>query len=288
MAILQDSKRRLMNYRKPGKHHIVVLMGLLALMILGCRSQRNVAGDRSNESGGATRTQMSSLDKNKHQFKTLKARKVYVDLYMNGGHDKVKGNIAIYRDSLIAVSIVPALGYEILRILCTRDSVIVINRPAKSYYASSFEQYRNKYRIPVDFTDLQSILVNEVFYYKEDYADRIITKKRNRKENKSLYVLDGFRAERQITSQGIEFDETGISLVNVVIEDYDINMRLGINYEEFSAEGEILFPGSVKLDLVDKDNSIKLKIEYGQVIFDDSLRIEFAAPLHYTREKLFN
>jgi hypothetical protein len=179
--------------------------------------------------------------------------------------------------------VIPALGYEAMRLLCTTDSVIVINRPGKTYYAASFDHYRRKYNIPIDFNDLQSVLTNEVFYYKGEYADQTHEKLLDTKEHDNLFVIDSFREGRRITNQGIQIDKEGRKLENVFIIDYDTKMQLNLDYEDFSGQEEILFPKRIRLDLVESNNTIKADISYGQVIFNDTIKVEFAVPTQYTR-----
>ena len=253
------------------------------MLIFSCRSQKPIAGEKKNGVEDRDHSLISILEKRTHKFHTLKAQRVEVEYHMNGVSEKIRGNIAIYRDSLIAVSIIPALGYEMMRILCTEDSVIIINRQKKSYSATSYNYYRKKYRIPVDFKDLQAILSNEVFYYKEGFDGRVFEKQLKTKTNRNLFIIDAFREGEKITNQGIELDNEGKKLENISISDYDTRMRMNIKYEEFSGYGEILYPKKLRIDLIESNNTIKLYIQYGKIVFNDSINVEFMVPPRYTR-----
>jgi hypothetical protein len=205
---------------------------------------------------------------------------------MNGVREQAKGNIALYRDSLIVVSVVPALGYEVVRILCTADSVIVINRLERSYNATSFEYYRKKYQIPVEFEDLQSILANEVFYYKEEMGDRIFEKQLTTRKEDNLFIVDSFREGKRLTNQGIVMDRNGQKLEGVFITDFESRMKMNLIYDEFTGQGEKLFPNRMLVDIVESNNTIRMDMRYGQVEFNDSIRVEFAVPDQYTRGDL--
>jgi hypothetical protein len=264
----------------------ILLPGLISLLIISCRSQRPVSEERKPVVEDNNLTVISILENKNHDFHTLKARRIEVEFYMNGGSEKIKGNIAIYRDSLIAVSVIPALGYEVLRILCTRDSVIVINRPDKSYSATSFNYYQKKYKIPVDFIDLQAILSNEVFVYKEKSGDRVFEKQLNSDNNKNLYIIDAFRDGKRITNQRIELDGDEVKLDKVFVTDYETRMKMNLRYEDFDMDEEILFPKKISLDLIERNNTVKLEIRYGLVVFNDSISVEFVVPPNYTRKDI--
>ncbi len=263
-----------------------LLPGLISLLIISCRSQKPVSEDRKPVVEDNNLTLISILENKNHDFHTLKARRIELEFYMNGGREKIKGNIAIYRDSMIAVSVIPALGYEVLRILCTRDSVIVISRPDKSYSATSFNYYQKKYQIPVDFNDMLAILSNEVFYYKENSDDRVFEKQLKSENNKNLYIIDAFRDGKRITNQGIELDGDKVKLDKVFVTDYETHMKMNIRYEEFVMDEEILFPKKIGIDLIENHNTIMLDIHYGLVVFNDSINVEFVVPPNYTRKDI--
>jgi len=261
----------------------LLLIIAITLLIAGCRSVKTISEKEKPTPMDPNLGVISILEKKIHRFYTMKARKVEFDLNMNGVGEKVKGNIALYRDSLIAVSVIPALGYELLRILCTEDSVIIINRPERSYSASSFDFFKKKYNIPVGFGDLQAILVNEVFYYKENYEDRIFKKQLNTSDQKNLFIVNAFKGGKRITNQRIEIDNEGRKLENVHIIDHEIKIRLNLDYQSFVGVGGVVFPTEITIDIVENNNNIKMDLRYGQVIFDDSLNIKFSVPDSYTR-----
>ena len=151
----QGSVKRLSKY----------LFGIcLILLLFSCRSQKTVTrvSDPTKmitESSGA-----EVIFTTGHSFETMKVKRMNVDFVVNGIKDNFNGNMAVSRDSLIAISIIPFLGFEAVRILCTEDSIIVINRTDRTYHASSLDYYLKKYNIPVGFDDLQALLVNEVFF----------------------------------------------------------------------------------------------------------------------------
>lgn len=265
----------------------IVITGMAVMLIIaGCRSYKTVADEEKPSVKENNMRLITMLEQRKHRFNTMKIRRAEVDLYMNGVRERIKGNIAIYRDSMIVISVIPALGYELMRILCTKDSVIVINRYEKSYYASSFEHYRRKYKIPIDFSDLQALLANEVFYYKDDLVDRVYEKQLSTRNNNNLFIVDAFREGNRITNQGIEIDQEGRRLENVFIIDYDTKMKLFLDYEEFTGNEELLFPKRLKIDLIESNNTIIMDIHYGQIVFNDSINIEFSVPEHYTRSNI--
>ncbi|MFC2111855.1 DUF4292 domain-containing protein [Bacteroidota bacterium] len=275
--------------RKPHKIRIdLILLGFATLLIVACRSQRPVVENGNHLADKNNLQLISMLEQKTQRFHTLKARKADVDFYVNKKREKIKGNLAIYRDSMIAVSVIPALGYEMLRILCTKDSVIIINRHEKSYSSASFEYFKRKFNIPVEFDELQAILANEVFYYKIGYKDRIFKKQLKEKNNNHLYLVDAYREGERITNQGFEINPEGVKLERVFLTDEDAKTRMNINYDDFAGEPEFLFPRKMTIEMIDSMNKVTLILHFGQIVFNDSINVEFAAPSHYVQGELFN
>ncbi|MBC7448578.1 MAG: DUF4292 domain-containing protein [Hymenobacteraceae bacterium] len=67
-------------------------------------------------------------------------------------------NIRMKRDSIIWAS-VSKVGFEGVRAVITRDTVVLLDRLHKSYFAGNFKSLKRKYRVPVTFDQLQAALV---------------------------------------------------------------------------------------------------------------------------------
>ena len=110
----------------------------------------------------------NTLDSRKEHIKTLRFSKVKFDLQMDKDEFKVGGTIGLIKDSIIVVSIVPLMGYEMARIYCTKDSIIVINRSDKSFYKFTSCKVRN-YKICTN--NLFNLFV---YYIKQGFKPCII------------------------------------------------------------------------------------------------------------------
>lgn len=89
--------------------------------------------------------------------------KINLDLAFNGKAMAVKGAMKIKKDSIISISIQPVLGFEAARMEISPDSVIVIDKINKQYSADSFSFLAKKIGIPINFYNLQAVLLNQLF-----------------------------------------------------------------------------------------------------------------------------
>jgi hypothetical protein len=252
----------------------------LLLSGTGCRSKREIVSG-SELSRGALPENIPVLEHDSRDFRTLKLRKADLELVAGDVREKVRGNIAIYNDSLIAVSIIPLLGYEAFRILCTRDSVILINRMEKSYMINSYEFFRMKYDIPLAFKDLIALLSNRAFFYTGQFKEKDLTRKFGRLENGYMINMDSYVQGRHIIKQRFRVDPSGAILEGILISDYERKMKFSVDYTEFQADNNLVFPRKMSVDFQSINTAIEMVANYGQVVLNDSIRVKFAVPENY-------
>ena len=219
----------------------------------------------------------------KRSFKTLKVKRMNIDFKINGQSENLKGNMAINRDSLIVISIIPVLGYEVLRVMCTRDSIIVINRPEKTYNASSLGYYLNKYNIPLKFADIQAALSNEMIYYQPEIDGRNFTRDIKMEREQVRFTIDSFREGEKLTKQRVQVDSGNMCIRSVFIIDYERKIQLDLNYNDFKDFEKVMFPKKLGINILDEKNIINLDIKYGLIIFDESIDVKFEPPDNYSR-----
>jgi hypothetical protein len=255
----------------------------MILLLLSCRSQKFV----TEEADPATVIKESygpeAIFTTGHPFVTMKVKRMNVGFVINGIKDNFNGNMAVYRDSLIAISIIPLLGYEAIRILCTKDSIIVINRTDRTYHSSSFDYYLQKYNIPAGFKDLQAVLANEVYFYNAGYKDINYEKKVKMEGGMIIFIIEALIGNVKMSNQKIAADSACNKIRNVFVVDYQRDVEMEVRYNNFNGCEIESFPKRITIDIQNKRNAVNLDIEYGQIIFDDKINVKFEIPDGYSR-----
>ena len=262
---------------------IYIFGTMVIILLISCRSQKNVVDLTRQETMLTERSETVSVFATGHAFKTLKVKRMNVEFVVNGLSDNFKGNMAVSRDSLIAISVIPMIGYEALRIMCTEDSIIVINRTEKTYHASSLDYYLEKYNLPARFNDLQAVLINEAFFYKDGYADRRYAKEIKTENGRIMYKIESIKGGKRMTNQQIAADSVYQQINDVYIDDYQRNVQMDIGYADFNVSEIEPFPKRISINIQDGNNSIKLEIKYSLVVFDDPINVKFEIPANYSR-----
>lgn len=253
------------------------------LLLFSCRSQKPLTevGRSSTEINESYLPEaVFSIG---HSFETLKVKKVNVGFMMNGIGDTFNGSMAVYRDSLIVISVIPLLGYEALRIMCTRDSIIVINRPERTYHASSLDYYLGKYNIPAGFDDLQAVLINEVFIYRAGFEGIKYEQSIEMENGDIVFIVKALLGSIILANQEFAADSASAQIRKATVIDYQRGVKMAVKYADFDSLEKDSFPNNILIDIKDRRNEISLSIDYGQVIFDDRINVNFEIPDSYSR-----
>lgn len=99
----------------------------------------------------------NQLDNQQINFERI-SWKADVSLNQNGDKSSFKVNARIITDTSIWLSITPALGIEVARVLLSQDSVKFINKIDKTYFEGDYQFINNKFGIELDFYTIQNAL----------------------------------------------------------------------------------------------------------------------------------
>ncbi len=94
-------------------------------------------------------------------IKILKLERLNIKVNTGAEMLRFNGFMGVIRDSMIMISVVPAMGYEAARIIALKDSILIINRIDKYYIWDSNERIKEYYGIPLSVFELENILLNE-------------------------------------------------------------------------------------------------------------------------------
>ena len=134
-------------------------------------------------------------------------------------------------DSLIWLSVSPGFGIEVARALITRDSVFMMNKLEKNYYAYSFSELSRKLNVPVNYGILQSALLGELLQpiSQRDQVQRQTEQVLIKQEAPRVGILNFISKEN-------------LKLTKVILQDEGTSNTLTMDYEDFqslSPEGNL-------------------------------------------------
>jgi len=263
----------------------LLLVFLLSLFLVSCKSPRSVIKEPIREYGADYL--FEKLKENELKFDWFSA-KFNIDLIIDKKKNSLSGQIRMRRDSVIWITLSPALGIEMARLVITNDTVKFLNRINKTYFIGDEKIVNDFLDSNMDFDVIQSILIgNDLTYYEDG-------KFRATYDSKEYHLVT---AGRQKLKKYVETqaDEERIFIQNILLspETFKItqmkikelkkeNKKLDAAYSDFKYVGNQLFPHKVFYDLV-ADKNVQIDLRYSKIVIDKPQLFPFKVSSKYTR-----
>ena len=228
----------------------------------------------------------NTLDNRKEHIQTLRFSKVKFNLKLDEDDYKMGGTIGLIKDSIIVISIIPLMGYEMARIYCTSDSILVINRTDKNFYKLGLKDELRKYNLSADYEILQSILMNSYFIYTEGIQGRFHESNLVFREGEYLVNSKEEIKDKLIFEQEQVIDATHFGIKSIAINDYVRKEMIKIDYDSFNDYEDIYLPGNILLISSIRNYSLSLEINIGDIEVNETINAGVRIPAKYKRQIL--
>jgi outer membrane lipoprotein-sorting protein len=260
---------------------------------------------------------LEKMYQNEARFETLSG-KFSAEVTADGTTSSFKATLRIRKDSLIWISISPALGIEVARVIITKDSLKYMNRINASYFEGDHSYLSGLLNTEVDYSLFEAIFVGNSIekFSAEDFRviqekNRILLSthkkrlvKRNIKQQEKIERLE--KKEKTEKAEKIEEKEkAGIlastagkdsaSYVQAIwlnensykIEEYryrDVmpDKLLHIYYNNFLQVDSIMLPHEIKITLSGPQNG-RVKINFSKIALNTDLSFPYTVPEKYER-----
>lgn len=270
-----------------------ILFSMVALLTISCSTQRKVIKEPLKEYG--VDYLFENMKKHELQFTWLSA-KFNAEAEINKKTTTIDGQIRILHDSVIWISISPALGIEVLRLYITNDSVKIINRLNSTYYKGTFKHLNALINTEVDFDMMQALLLGNDFTYYENgeigkfkasvFNDQYILSTAERHKLKKHV-----RSQDQLNKvylQNIHLSADSFKIKEQMVKEktpQESNRKLEVVYKNFLTIGQQLFPQQLHFRIFDKEDPMVVVINYSKIAVDNELNLPFTIPASYTPMK---
>lgn len=261
---------------------------------------------------------LEKMYQNESRFETMSA-KFSADLNTAGNNTSFKTTLRIRKDSAIWMSVSPALGIEVARVLITKDSVFFMNRINGTYFAGDFTYFSNLLNTEVDYPLLEALLVGnaierftaEDFMVFQERNQLVLSTHKKRLIKKTLQKQERAekmeRKEKPERAEKLEAKEkniitktaptdTAVYVQNIwlnadtyKIEEYryrDINpdKLLHIFYSNFNTVEGNSIPHDIKL-MLSGGQAARLGISYSKITLNGEVTFPYTVPEKYEQIK---
>jgi len=279
------------------------LISIITFFIVSCKTARVVNTEKVRQMGaGKLYLNVSS---NYLQYNTLSI-KFDINIKADDIDRSIGGTLRIKKDSVIWISIVPALGIEAARIMFTKDSILFINKLKNEYFVKSYEYFDTKFQTDLSYTDLQSILTNEIFLYSEtdEESNEKLNNDNSEKEyfrktfisttDSNQYVLKTQRKHK--IKKYIKKNKTTDFIVetlkilpdifkisNVTIIDYGEKRTLEMKYSEFVSVENKTMPTVINIKIENLQKQFLADLKYNKITVNPDVSFPFKISEKYKK-----
>jgi Domain of unknown function (DUF4292) len=288
---------------------------ILSLVFTSCKSKKNITETEPLRERSAAFL-LKRYERNEFQYDWV-GMKISAEVLTLGETQSFKANIRMKKDSVIWISISPALGIEVLRVLITPDSVKYVSKipENKHYYLGGFNVISEISKMDIDFATFQDILLGNAvglekdegkFRSEVDENKYLLISKYKRKVKKAVGMDDKDLEpddtivvnmnDKRVQKAVKKSDESDLIISRYWLEPdnfhlvrslfYDIlNMRnVDIEYSDFKLEGEQYYPANCRLNVKDARQTQEIRFEITKINTDKSYDFPFEIPEDFERK----
>ncbi len=291
----------------------------LLVFFSACKKQKDLTQQEPLKERSATYL-LKRYERNKLDYGWV-GMKLDVELRSLGESQGFKANIRMRKDSCVWISISPALGIEVFRVLITPDSLKYISKipDNKYYYTGRFEDINEVAKVGLDFDMLQDLLIGNAIGLEKDEGkfrsnidgqlyqltsrykrkvrrmvgvddrkldpnDTIIVNPNDPKYQRSVRKAD----EDDIIVSRYWLDPNSFKLIKSVFNDLINQRTLEINYSGFKTEEEILYPSNCIIDIRNVGQQQQIEFEITRIALNKAYDIPFEIPDDFERKEKIN
>ncbi|MFM1875497.1 MAG: hypothetical protein RL266_1234 [Bacteroidota bacterium] len=254
---------------------LLISASLVVLSVAGCKTGK-MATTPSGLPRITTAELLDSVNTNSYTFLSAK---------LNVNHSNEKGTqsfgarVRMKKDSVIWVSITPAMGIEVVRVVITPDSIKMVNRLDQKYFVESFSKTNELLQLEINYQVLQSVLTGEfVPLYEEavyslmplvDLYTLVADSNKIRSSNATLKL-----------EQRTEFDPSIWRVTRTILRNPPRNEQILAEYTDFLQVESKVFPTTMRFRTQGKEN-IAVDLSWSKIEEKPTLRFPFNVPNKY-------
>lgn len=214
--------------------------------------------------------------------------KFNAEAIVDGKSTSFNVNVRAKKDSALWMSISPALGIEVARLLATQDSVKFIDRLHSTYFKGDYNYISQLLHTELDFDMLQSLLLgNSIEFYREDEKLKsmidnkryLLSTVRKRKLRKVMRDNEDLKIKKDLI-QSIWLEPETYKISRIYIEDFNTNRTFDANYSNFQTVDSMTVPFNLLFDIKAEKN-MNIKIEYSKINRNTVQTFPFSIPSKY-------
>jgi len=264
--------------------HFIIILIMMVAILGACKSNRSILKAPIKEEGADFL--LGKLTENEFKFNTFTSR-LAIDYTYDRKKLDFKGQVRIVKDSAIWISFNQDLGIEMVRLLITEDTVKLIDRINRTYFAGDYAFVNEFLSANIDFGILQSLLLGNDFEYYEDASFRAAIDNRQYRlsttgRGKLKSKVNNNEDHTRILLQTLWLNPETFKITEIRLKELTRNSKkLTAVYSGFQSIENQKFPTKVDYT-IEAEAPIKVTVRHSRMTLNQPASMPFTVPEKYT------
>jgi hypothetical protein len=281
------------------------LLILFCVSIFACKTAKVVSDFKVKPM--STDRIIKKIEENAFNYKFFSIKRISCQYQDGENKTSFRANLKTLKDESIILSF-SKLNISVGRILLTPDSIKYVNFLDKNYFVGDYGFLSKIFNIDLDFDDIQSILSNDIFSYRNvsaknqfrnftsqiDSGRYILQSTKVRKLNRITQKEKPQRVERilkrleddALILQTIIVRPDNFNIEKIIIEDKTNKQVVEFEFGDYAGLDNKDYPGTINMSFLSGQKTLSMKIRLGGFSTEEEDNFGFNIPPKYSQVDL--
>ena len=260
---------------------ILIILILIASILAGCKTQQRK--QRPDQHRIAPRVSVCDLTQKsctaQPNFTTMNISKMSMSINYGQMTFTVKSSIRIATDSLLSISIQPALGIEMFRAEFTPSGFKVYDKMNRRYSENSYEYIKLSWGLDVDYKAIEALFSHRMFIPQSTNPNEICKDFRIEYLADTTAIVSNTPIGKYTQQFDIDMNNYRLTMSGLRYED---QLVMAITYGALKSFDKTLFPETVYLQTTMTETNVSATLNIEKIKFNEPLSI---SPINTSRYK---
>ena len=260
---------------------ILIILILIASILAGCKTQQRK--QRPDQHRIAPRVSVCDLTQKSYEaqpyFTTMNISKMSMSINYGQMTFTVKSSIRIATDSLLSISIQPALGIEMFRAEFTPSGFKVYDKMNRRYSENSYEYIKLSWGLDVDYKAIEALFSHRLFIPQSTDPNEICKDFRIEYLADTTAIVSNTPIGKYTQQFDIDMNNYRLTMSGLRYED---QLVMAITYGALKSFDKTLFPETVYLQTTMTETNVSATLNIEKIKFNEPLSI---SPINTSRYK---
>ena len=251
---------------------ILIILILIASILAGCKTQQRK--QRPDQHRIAPRVSVCDLTQKscsaQPNFTTMNISKMSMSINYGQMTFTVKSSIRIATDSLLSISIQPALGIEMFRAEFTPSGFIVYDKLNRRYSENSYEYIKLSWGLNVDYKAIEALFSHRLFVPQTTDPTEICKDFKIEQLADTTSIVSKSPIGKYTQQFDIDMNNYRLTMSGLR---YDNQLVTAITYSALKSFDKILFPETIYLQTTMTQTDVSATFSVEKMKFNEPITI---------------